>query len=154
LDKKNISSPEVLVDSLASKPAPKWTIAAGIIVGLTLGCMAFSSFGKRGADSVFMFEAFMSLVCIYGSGLSRKLYLSDVGVVREMRGWGRAARRVLPWNSVLSVSFAFRADKMMVFFEAGNMGWKVLFSKNQERIVRDVLDRTLPDIEVNIIGKH
>jgi hypothetical protein len=71
-----------------------------------------------------------------------------------MGGWGRTPRRVLPWSGVQSVSFAFRADKMMAFFEAGSMGWKVPFLKSQERAVRDVLDRMLPEIEINVIERH
>jgi hypothetical protein len=127
--------------------------AAGIIIGLILGYRAFVSL-RAGLNSRFLFNAFMCLICVYGSGLSRRLYLSDIGVVREMRGWGKTARRVLPWGGVQSVSLAFRGDKMMAFFEAGSMGWKMLFSKDQERTVRDILEEALPDIEINVIERR
>jgi hypothetical protein len=133
---------------------PKWMTAAGIVFGFVLGYRALVSFRGTGMSSRFLFNAFMCLICLYGSGLSRRLYLSDIGVVREMRGWGRTARRVLPWDGVQSVSLAFRAGKMMAFFETGSMGWKVLFSGNQERAVRDILEEMLPDIEINVIERR
>jgi hypothetical protein len=154
LDRENAPPPKALADSLASKPMPKWMTAGGIIIGLILGGRAYASFGQEGMNGRFLLNAFMCMICLYGSGLSRRLYLSDIGVVREMRGWGRTARRVLPWNGVRSVSLAFRADKMMVFFETGSMGWKVLFSKDQECAVRDILEQALPDIEINVIGRR
>jgi hypothetical protein len=144
----------VLADSLSSKPMPKWMTAAGIVFGLALGYRAFVSFGLTGVKGWFLFDAFLCFICLYGSGISRRLYLSDIGVVREMRGWGRTVRRVLPWNGVQSVSLAFRAGRMMVFFEAGSMGWKALFSENQERTVRDVLEQMLPDIEISVIERR
>jgi hypothetical protein len=154
LDRKNAPLPKVLADSLASKPTPKWMTATGIIIGLVLGYRAYAAFGEEGMNGRFLFNAFMCLICVYGSGLSRKLYLSDIGVVREMRGWGRTARRVLPWNGVQSVSLAFRAGKMMVFLETGSMGWKVLFSGDQERTVRDVLEEMLTDVEINVVERR
>jgi hypothetical protein len=125
--------------------------AAGIITGLILGRRAYVSFGQAGMNSRFLFNAFLCLICVYGAGISRRLYLSDEGVVREMRGWGRTVRRVLPWSGVQSVSLAFRSGKMMAFFETGSMGWKVLFSEDQERIVRGILEEMLPDIEINTV---
>ena len=154
MDRKNIPVPRALADSLASKPMPKWMTAGAIVVGLILGGRAYAYARQEGMTSRFLLNAFMCLICLYGSGLSRRLYLSDTGVVREMRGWGRTARRVLPWSGVQSVSLAFRADKMMVFFETGSMGWKVLFSKDQERDVRDILEQMLPDIEIDVIERR
>jgi hypothetical protein len=132
---------------------PKWMAAAGVVLGLALWYRAFEAFwGGEGKPAVF--NALLGAVCVYGAGISRRLYLSDVGVVRETHSWGRVLRRVLPWRNVRSVSLAFRGDKMMAFFEEGATGWKVLFSKDQESLVMDVLDETLPDIEVEIIERR
>ena len=150
----NTPAPRALADSLTSKPTPKWMTAAGIIIGLILGGRAYAYARQSGMNGRFLLNAFICLICLYGSGLSRRLYLSDAGVVREIRGWGRTARRMLPWSGVQSVSLAFRSDKMMVFFETGVMGWKVLFSKDQERAVRDILEQMLPDIEINVVERR
>jgi hypothetical protein len=44
---------------------------------------------------------------------------------------------------------------MMAFFEIGVKGWKVLFSRDQEPLVRDILEEMLPaDVDVATIGKR
>jgi hypothetical protein len=138
-------SPKVLADSLYSKPTPKWMFSAGLILGLILECRAAASFVADGLSRAPVIDMLLGAICAYSAGISRKMYLSDIGIVREMRGWGRVVRRVISWNDVRHVSLAFRADKMMAFFEIDAKGWKVLFSKDQEQIVRDILYKMLPD---------
>jgi hypothetical protein len=148
-------SPTVLADSLYSKPTPKWMFAAGMILGLFLEFMAISSFWRDGLDGKAALDMFLGAVCIYGSGISRKMYLSDIGIIRETHSWGRIVRRVTPWKDVKHVSLAIRGDKMMAFFEIGLKGWKVLFSKDQEPLVRGILDEMLPDfVDVEIADKR
>jgi hypothetical protein len=148
-------SPTVLADSVYSKPMPKWMAAAGITLGLLMGFKACSSFYYGGLSREAARDMLLGIICVYGSGISRKIYLSDVGIIREMHSWGRILRRVTPWDDVKHVSIEFRADKMMAFFEIGIKGWKVLFSRDQEPLVRDILDEMLPaDVDVATIGKR
>ena len=51
------------------------------------------------------------------------------------------------------MTLAFRGDKMMAFFEVETTGWKVLFSRDQEERVRDILDEMIPDVEVADLGE-
>jgi hypothetical protein len=147
----NGSSPKVLVDSAASTPTPKWMIAAGITLGALMLWRAIPSFYADGFGREAATNFLLGVICVFGSGISRRMYLADIGIVRETRSWGRVIRRVAPWDDVKYVTLAFRGDRMMAFFEIDVKGWKVPFAKNQERAVRDVLDEMLPgDVTVKV----
>jgi hypothetical protein len=127
--------------------------AAGITLGLALGYRAYESFTSAGLGREGLLMTFLALVCVYGAGISKKLYLSEAGVIREMHSWGRVLRRVLPWGDVRRVSLAYRGAHVMAFFDAGATGWKVLFSEDQEGTLLDILDEYIPDVEIEVIEK-
>jgi hypothetical protein len=127
--------------------------AAGILLGAALCFRAYNSFLSQGLGKDGLFQVLIGLVCVYGAGISRRLYLSDDGVVREMRSWGRILRKILLWKDIRHVTLAFRGNRMMAFFEAGATGWKVPFLKDQKGEVLDVLDEYIPEVGVDIIGK-
>jgi hypothetical protein len=133
---------------------PKWMSAAAVAMGIVLEYRALSVLLSEGIEYGAMLNMTLGLVCVYGAGISRRLYISREGVVREMHSWGRVLRRVLPWDDVNYVSLAFRGNKMMAFFEVDTTGWKVLFSKDQEGAVMKVLDEMIPDVEVEVLERH
>ncbi|MDR0615934.1 MAG: hypothetical protein LBG29_03910 [Synergistaceae bacterium] len=140
----------VLCDSSVS-PTPKWMSAAAIALGLALLYGAYSLFTEGGASREFFYSAALGAICVTAAGISRKLYLSDAGIVRETRCWGRGIRTVLPWKDVKHVTLAYRGEKMMAFFEVGFTGWKVPFSRSQDSDVRDAIDDMIPDTEVETL---
>ena len=137
-------SPKLLLDSLASKPMPKWMMAAGVALGLIMLYKAAASFFSVGPNGRAALNLLLGLVCVYGAGISRGIYIADVGIVREMRSWGRITRRVAQWEEVKYVSLAFRGEQMMAFFEIDIRGWKVPFLKHQHDELMDILDELLP----------
>ena len=136
--------PKLLLDSLASKPMPKWMMAAGITLGLYMLYKAAALFSADGPSGRVALNLLLGLVCVYGSGISRGVYIADVGIVREMISWGRVTRRVARWEEVKYVSLAFRGENMMAFFEIDIKGWKVPFLKHQQDELMDILDELLP----------
>jgi hypothetical protein len=142
---------KVLCDSLVSKPMPKWMSAAAIAVGFALFYGAYSAFAAGAPLSRLFFYAAPGAVCIAGAGISKKLYLSDVGIVRETHSWGRVIRTVLPWKDVKHVTLAYKGENMIAFFEVGLTGWKAPFSRSQDSEVRDVIEEMLPDTEVDTL---
>jgi hypothetical protein len=142
---------KILCDS-SNKPTPKWMSASAVTLGSVLLYYAYWAFLDVGFRSKFVYNALLGVVCVVGAGISRRLYLSEVGIVRETRGWGRVIRRVLPWRDVKHVTLAYRGDMMMAFFEVGSTGWKVPFSRNQKGDVMGVIGEMLPDIELDTLG--
>lgn len=126
---------------------PKWMVVMAIAFGIAFLATGLNGFMSGRPILPVIYNIAIGAICIYGTSVQRRLYLSDVGVVREIRAWGRHVRRVLPWSDVKFVSFAFRRADMMVFFEVDITGWKVLFSRDQEDLVRDILDDYIPDVE-------
>jgi hypothetical protein len=146
--------PAVLISSTLSKPMPKWMSAAAIVLGVVFWATAYRSYAEAGLHDKVAYNLFVGLVCLWGAGIRRKLYLSDVGVVREVHSWGRVVRRVLPWEDVAHVSLAFRGKQMMAFFEVDKSGWKMPFAGEREDDVRDLLEEMIPDVEVETIERR
>jgi len=146
------NSPKMLLDSLSSKPATKFMTAAGIALGLIMLYRAAELFRAAEPGGRAALNLLLGLVCILGSRISRGIYIADIGVVREMRSWGRVTRTVAQWEEITRVSLAFRGEQMMALFETGVKGWKVTFQKKQRDELMDILDELLPShIEVKTI---
>ncbi len=127
---------------------PKWMAVMAIAFGVVFLATGLKGFTSGQPILPVIYNIAIGSICIYGSSIQRRLYLSDVGIVREIKAWGRHVRRVLPWDDVKFVSLAFRRSDMMVFFEVDVTGWKVLFSRDQEGLVREILDDCIPDVEI------
>ena len=147
--------PKLLLDSLASKPMPKWMMGAGIALGLIMLYRAAASLLAADPSGRAALNLLLGLVCVFGSGVNRRIYIADMGLVREMRSWGRVTRTVARWEEVKHVSLAFRGEQMMALFETGVKGWKVLFMKKQRDELMDILDELLPPgVEVKTTGNR
>jgi hypothetical protein len=132
---------------------PKWMSAAAAALGMALFYSAYSAFLEEGFHRKFVCNAILGAVCAFGAGINRRLYLSDVGIVRETRSWGRVVRRVLPWDDIKRVTLAYRGDIMTAFFETGPTGWKAPFLRSQEDEVLDIIDDMIPDADVETLGE-
>ena len=141
----------VLCDSKVSRPMPKYISVLAVLFGVVFLSMGLRGFMNGESTLKVLYNVAMGAICIYGISIRRRLYLSEEGVVREIRAWGRRVRRVLPWGDIKFVSLAFRRADMMVFFEIDVTGWKVLFARDQESLVREILDDYIPDVEVQSI---
>ena len=144
--------PKLLLES-TGKPTPKWMKGAGIALGLIMLYRAAASvFGPEPGGRAGL-NLLLGLACVFGSGISRRIYIADAGIVREMRSWGRATLTVARWEEVKRVSLAFRGEQMTALFETGVKGWKVPFHKKQRDELTDILDERLPpEVEVITTG--
>lgn len=142
---------KVLCDSAASVQMPKWMSAAAVIFGSALIYKAYVVYSRSGLNSNFVYNAALGAICLLGAGISRRIFLSDVGVVRETRSWGKVIRRVLPWKDIRHVTLAYRGESMMAFFEIGSTGWKAPFTRSQKRQVLDIVEEMIPDVEIDTL---
>jgi len=102
------------------------------------------------ADGMRAFEfhkIFVGVVLAYISGYQKRIYVSDVGIVRETGSWFRKYKSVLPWDEIKYVGLVKRGSKMMAFFEQDVTGWKVLFDAEDEPKLRDILTEHIPHVE-------
>jgi hypothetical protein len=91
---------------------------------------------------------------LYFSGFKKRIFLSPEGVVRESKSWTGSTSQLLPWKDVAHVTVAFRKNQMMCFFERreGVTGIKVLFDRDQEEAIRNILATYCPTVEVNTLS--
>lgn len=94
---------------------------------------------------------FVGAAVLYACGYKKRIYLSEEGIVRETKTWLNNNREVFPWAELAHVALAFRRNEMMAFFERDILGWKVLFEKNQEGALREILGRYSPGIEIDTL---
>ena len=95
----------------------------------------------------------VGFICIACCSYNKTFSVSSEGIVREQRILGRVYREVLPWRDVKSVGFAFKDDKLMALFEIGMKGWRVLFLRDAEHHLRNLIFENRPDIQVEVLQK-
>ena len=48
-----------------------------------------------------------------------------------------------------AVTFSFKGDAMMVFFERGITGWKILFKREEEALLKELLSKYAPEVGID-----
>jgi hypothetical protein len=132
-----------LLESQSKTPFPKWMKWAAFIVGFLLIVDGIRTFS--------FYTVLVGAIVLYISGYSKRIYLSDEGIVRETGSWVRKSRSVLGWQDVQYVGLAKRGTRMMAFFEKDITGWKVLFNADDEPKLREILGKYRPEIEIAIL---
>lgn len=142
--------PDNLTTTLGS-PLPKGMKTLSLTIGFVLVSSGFYQYVNGSCRPLsYIVVGFVCLMC---SSYNKTFSISPDGVVREQKILGRKYREILPWSEVRSVSFAFRGDKIMVLFEKGLKGWRVLFSRDQEHVIRSIILENRPDITIEILSK-
>lgn len=139
----------VLLESRTKTPFPEWMRWLFFAIGIYLLGDSLRRFLM--VRSLTLHAFFVGAAVLYACGYRKRVYLSEEGIVRETRIWVNRNREVFPWNEVAYVSLAFRRKEMMAFFERGILGWKVLFDREQETLLREILKEHCPGIEVNTL---
>jgi len=135
---------EELLVSKSGAPFPSWMKWFAFAVGIVL-----VGDGMR----VFMFHKILvGVFVLYVSGYEKRIALTTDGLVRTAGSWFRKSQTTLPWSEITHVAFSYRGKRMMGFFEKEITGWKVLFSRDDEPAVREILKEYIPDVEVESLG--
>lgn len=123
-----------------------------VVVSFIALTAAYKTYAADGLTAKVVYNLVVGVICLYGSRISRRLYLSDIGIVREVHSWGRVVRRVLDWDDIRHISVSYRAKQVMYFFEVGDTGWKVPFDRVHDREVREIIADVLPNVEIEKLG--
>ena len=94
---------------------------------------------------------FVGTVLLLVLGYAKEIYVSPVGIVKEVKTWRGFHRETVPWEDIKFVTIMCRRDgSSMAFFEKEDiLGFKALFGDSQIPELLDILDDYIPDIEVN-----
>lgn len=149
-----MAEPTVLCESAASKPMPWWMSVLAILFGIIFLHAAYKDIVSGKFEAELAYNLFIGFVCVCGARINRKVYLSDIGIIRELDCWGRVTRRIVQWDDIRHVTLAFRRGRLMAFFEIDTTGLKILFSAAQGSDVRDILDEYIPDVEVTDLSDY
>lgn len=137
---------EMLLESQSKTPFPRWMKWIAFVAGFLLV-----------ADGIRVFafhEMLVGAIVLYISGYTKRIYLTEEGLVREVGTWIMRNHTVLGWNEIQHVGLAKRGSKMMAFFEKDVTGWKVLFNTEDEPRLREILSTFIPHVDVEIIGNQ
>lgn len=139
------------ITTTLGSPLPKGMKFLSMVIGLLI---IFSGLYQllNGNNSAITY-LLVGFLCVACCSYSKAFSVSTEGVVREQRILGRTYRETLSWKQVKSVSFAFRGDQLLVLFEKGLKGWRVLFSGDAENPLRKIILENRPDIQVEILQK-
>ena len=81
------------------------------------------------------------------------VYVSPIGVVKETHTWITHHREVMQWEEVNFITLMHKKGETMVFLERDNLGWKVLFQRDQVNDLKKIFKQYIPDIEINEIDR-
>ena len=81
------------------------------------------------------------------------VYVSPIGVVKETHTWITHHREVMKWEEVNFITLMHKKGETMVFLERDNLGWKVLFQRDQVNDLKRIFKQYIPDIEINEIDR-
>lgn len=140
-----VKAVQALLESLSGTPFPKWMKCLAIGVGLLLIVDGMRIFAFH--------KALVGVIVLYIAGYEKRIFLSDEGIVREVKTWVRNNRSILRWEDVKYVGLARRGSRMMAFFEEDVTGWKVLFKSGDESRLREIVERHAPDVEIGVVGE-
>jgi len=81
------------------------------------------------------------------------VYVSPIGLVKETHTWITHHREVMKWEEVNFITLMHKKGETMVFLERDNLGWKVLFQRDQVNDLKKIFKQYIPDIEINEIDR-
>jgi hypothetical protein len=84
----------------------------------------------------------------------KKIYISSDGITKEVYGILGISKEFLPWEDVKAAIFAYKGDMVMVFFERGITGWKLLFKRSDEPLLEEIIKKYAPQAEVDFLGNY
>jgi hypothetical protein len=117
-------------------------------------CFLFTAW-LRWRDSANLKEAGYSLIIAAGFFIALKyeklIYISREGFVKETHTWFTHHREILRWDEVRFITLMYRRRDLMLFAERDTLGWKVPFELSQAGEVKALLERYIPEVEVNEI---
>ncbi len=136
---------------------PRWMRMVSFAVGLFLladGLRLYLSATLETGFNRFFPYLIVGGALLYFSGFKKRIFLSPEGLVRESKSWMGSNSQILAWKDVAHVTLAFRRNQMMCFFERRESvtGIKVLFDRDQECAIRNVLETYCPTVEVNTLS--
>jgi hypothetical protein len=94
----------------------------------------------------------LAIAAFYGIIYKKRIYVSSEGLVKEVKGILGTSVEFFPWQEVKAVTFSFKGDAMMVFFERGITGWKILFKREEEALLKELLSKYAPKAGIDFIG--
>jgi len=135
---------EAIIESQSSYSASLKMKVVLLVFGIYCIYSAFSAFE--------IYKIIVAVVAFYGIVYKKRIYVSSNGLVREVRGVLGTSVEVLPWEEIKAATVVYKGALVMVFFEKGITGWKILFKREDERLLSELLCKYAPDAEVTIVS--
>jgi len=135
---------EAIIESQSGYSASLKMKVVLLVFGIYCIYSAFSAFE--------IYKIIVAVVAFYGIVYKKRIYVSSNGLVREVRGVLGTSVEVLPWEEIKAATVVYKGDLVMVFFKKGITGWKILFKREDERLLRELLCKYSPDDEVTVVS--
>ncbi|SDX75924.1 hypothetical protein SAMN03080603_00544 [Acetomicrobium thermoterrenum DSM 13490] len=137
---------ETIIESRSSYSTPIWMK----FILFVFGCYCIFS---AVLDFSF-YKIILIIVSFYGIMYKKKIYISSNGITKEVYGILGISKEFLPWEDVKAATFAYKGDMVMVFFERGITGWKLLFKRSDAPLLEEIIKKYAPKAEVDFLGNY
>lgn len=132
---------ETIIESRSSYSTSKWMKIFLLLFGLYCIYSAFCEFALH--------KLILAIAAFYGIIYKKRVYVSPEGLVKEVKGILGTSVEFFPWHEVKAVTFSFKGDAMMVFFERGITGWKILFKREEEALLKELISKYAPEVGID-----
>jgi hypothetical protein len=141
----------VVFESLSNKTISNQKSVAIAFVGITIlisFCWQIYNYVPFANASP---QLFVGLLCLYALGFKKEVCIAGKGFVITSRTWRAKSIKLIPWEDITHITVVDRGI-VSNFYVARNeeMGVKVIFHKNQKKLLIEEITKQNPKIKVSL----
>ena len=144
---------ENLLVSRSGRTTSNYKTATFAAIGIYLIGGTLWRYYSQGVTEKILPNIILGFASFFALNYRKLVYLSPIGMVKETHTWITHHREVMKWEEIKFITLMHKKGATMVFLERDNLGWKVLFERDQVNDLKRIFKQYIPDIEINEIDR-
>lgn len=144
---------EKVVYSKARTPFPRWGRIFIVLLGLVILSYSLKTFFTLDIDQLKLTFPYtlIGVTCIFIAGFEKQLAVSAEGVTKIYRSWGMSGKDIISWGDIDHVDVKENEQEAILLFRTVKKGLIGEFPREELEEIRNILHKTDPPVEVNIL---
>ena len=122
---------------------PVWVRISSLFIGILLmgdGMRRFIRPKEMSDLYSYLSYIIVGAVCLLICGYSRRLFVSEEGLVRETNIWGRKRKEIMiTWDKIERVIYSEQKNAFIACFERGNKGYRITVDLKNKEPLRELI---------------
>ncbi|MBQ9881813.1 MAG: hypothetical protein IJM42_04270 [Synergistes sp.] len=146
--KQQLEPLESLLSSASAREAGKWKSGAFAVIAVYLLFTGLWQLTKGNYGQKAWLNIFLGLCSAMVVRYEKRIYISELGLVKETHTWFSHHREILPWKEIRSVTLQTKGERVMLFAERDVTGWKLLFGKGDMPKLKELIKQYAPKLKI------